>query len=152
MNKTTNINATHIDTLESGELVSSLSIMMGVSFDYTTSLEGAVKFKDYTILKEYESELTKSVVDTIENPYHPFLDVWYESEECFIATVASMIAERNERIKLGRENDILEEIVLEKLLEKGEKGVTVLDFPDHLGITEDSLEKIIAILGGSLLN
>ena len=37
----------------------------------------------------------------------------------------------------------IERIVLEKLVEKGEEGVTIFDFPDNPKITEESLEQAV---------
>ena len=41
----------------------------------------------------------------------------------------------------------LQRIVLEKLIENGEAGVTFLDFPKDSGITEDLLDEIMESLG-----
>jgi hypothetical protein len=48
-----------------------------------------------------------------------------------------------------REED-LELIILEKLLEKGGEGVTVMDFPEHLCISEGVLAGVIRELESAL--
>ena len=46
-------------------------------------------------------------------------------------------------MSLNPKTGTLEEIVLDKLLEKGTEGITILDFPEHLNITSGVIDHII---------
>jgi len=49
-------------------------------------------------------------------------------------------------MSLNPKTGTLEKIVLDKLLEKGTEGITILDFPEHLNITSVAIEHIIGKL------
>ena len=95
------------DSLESGELMSCISVMFGIDFEFETATTGekpegydgvAIKYKSHTKTGDFNSQVADIAVSVIDNDLisgnKSFLDQWYDSEETFYATLMCAIAQQ----------------------------------------------------------